>query len=515
MTFTPEVWDGVVRRLRSELPPYICDAFIANLAVEARADSVFIHCPTAFHRDRIRDQYHGNICAGIDAEMGRHVKVEIVVADGRATAAGSSSKPSSPPSATPSHKPTSGPATRPVPSQGVEPSCVPEPASARPRAVVPAPRAIDPVPTPGASYTPFASRRPLVQQVPRAVPVQRPLLRPQHTFDSFVVGNCNALAREASLAVLRDDDPRLDQLYLFGATGLGKTHLARAVCAEARAQGRRPVYTSAEAFTNEFLASLRARDTSRFKRKFRRDCDVLIVEDVGFLAGKESTQLEFFHTVQHVRDAGGRVVFTGGGLPQSFTSLDSRVRSQLSDGFVAEMGSPDAQVRREILSAKAAAGGVHLPQDCLDILVETVRGNVRDLESVLIQLVTTASLLKKKIDRALTLEALDRKGAERAMSLPRLKISEVIGLVAGSFQTTADEMAGKSRKKEVLVPRQLAMYLCRRYTNASLAEIGRAMNRDHPSVRNAIAKVERAILEKAPLRYQVEELVRQLDESPR
>jgi chromosomal replication initiator protein len=144
--------------------------------------------------------------------------------------------------------------------------------------------------------------------------------------------------------------------------------------------------------------------------------------------------------------------------------------------------------------------------------VESVRGSVRDLESVLIQLVTTASLLKKTIDRALTQEALEKKGAERGGSLPRLQISDVIPLVAGSFKTTTGEMAGKSRRKQVLVPRQLAMYLCRRYTDASLAEIGRALNRDHPSVRNAIQKVERAILEKAPLRYQVEQLARQLDE---
>ena len=469
MTFTPEVWDGVVRRLRLELPPFTCEAFIDNLAAESDGKAVHVICPTTFHRDRVRSHYLPSIRACLEAEMGRQVSLEVGVA-----ANGS-------PSPAPRRKASAG--------------------EARKAAPAPVSRADGP---PSAPSAPVPAR-------PAGRPVQRPLLRPNHTFDSFVVGECNALAREASLAVIRDEEPNLGQLYLCAGPGLGKTHLARAVVGEARANGRRPVYTSAEAFTNEFLNSLRSRQTARFKRKFRQECDVLVVEDVGFLQGKESTQLEFFHTVQHLRDAGGRVVFTGSRLPQSFTALDSRVRGQLADGFVAEMGPPDAQVRRAILRAKAAAGGVHLPEESIEMLVECVRGSVRDLESVLIQLVTTASLLKKRIDRALTEEALAKKGADQPGGLARLEITDVVKTVTGFFQTTQAELAGKSRRKEVLVPRQLAMYLCRRYTDASLVEIGRTMGRDHPSVMNAIKKIERQILEKAPVRYKVEALVEQLD----
>ena len=480
MTFTPEVWDGVVRRLRLELPPFICEAFIENLAAVPDGDGVRVLCPTAFHRDRVRSHYLASIRDCLTSEVGRSVVIEVAVGTDATAAPADTRRPVA-------ASPAEPPETRATPSTTSNPMQT----SRR---------------TPG--QTPGQARGPATRP---ARAVQRSLLHSNHTFDSFVVGECNALAREASLAVLRDDEPHLSQLYLCSGPGLGKTHLARAVCSEARANGRRPVYTSAEAFTNEFLASLRSRQTARFKRKFRQECDVLIVEDVGFLQGKESTQLEFFHTVQHVRDAGGRAIFTGMRLPQSFTALDSRVRSQLSDGFVAEMALPDAQVRHAILRAKAAAGGVHLPEESLEMLVENVRGSVRDLESVLIQLVTTASLLKKKIDRALTQEALAKKGADGPGILPQLEIADVIKLVAGFFQTSQQEMSGKSRRKQVLVPRQLAMYLCRRYTDASLAEIGNAMGRDHPAVRNAITKIERAILEKAPLRYKVEALVEQLD----
>jgi chromosomal replication initiator protein len=469
MTFTPEVWDGVVRRLRLELPEFICEAFVENLTVAVCGEGLRVLCPTPFHRDRVRSHYFGTIRDCIAKEMGRAVELEITVGE-------SDIRASATPTRAPTPKPTPAPARTPR---------------------------VPPLPDQGPDQRP-------VQR-----PVQRPLLRRPLTFDSFVVGECNALAREASLAILRDDDPQLSQLYLCAGPGLGKTHLARAVYNEARACGRRPVYASAEAFTNEFLASLRSRQTARFKRKFRQECDLLVVEDVGFLQGKESTQLEFFHTVEHLRDAGGRAVFTGTQLPQSLMGLEPRVRSQLANGFVAELGAPDAQVRRAILRSKAAAGGVHLPEESIEMLVERVRGSVRDLESVLIQLVTAASLLKKRIDRALTEEALAKKGADGPGTLPRLGIADVVKGVASFFKTTQEEMSSKSRRKEVLLPRQLAMYLCRRYTDASLAEIGRAFGRDHPSVRNSIAKIERAILEKAPLRYQVEALVEQLDQISR
>jgi chromosomal replication initiator protein len=340
-----------------------------------------------------------------------------------------------------------------------------------------------------------------------AAPAQRML---PYTFETFVVGPCNALAREAALALAQDRQQRLNPLFLVSEPGLGKTHLARAIVAEARRCGsERAVYASAETFTSEFMTAIRSKRMEIFKRRFRQGCDLLVLEDVQFLGAKAATQLELFHTLVHLLDAGVRVVLSGDRLPRKNDGFEPRLCSQMAAGLVAELEPPDATLRRQILRAKAAAGGVGLPDDCLEQLVAGTRGSVRDLEGVLIQLVAMASLMKRPIDAELTGSAL-RKLAEPEPRA-RLDSATVIRTVALFFGLAPDVLGARSRRKDVLVPRQLAMYLCRRYTSLSLAEIARAFERDHPAVANAIKVVERRILERAPLRYQVEELSARLD----
>ena len=207
---------------------------------------------------------------------------------------------------------------------------------------------------------------------------------------------------------------------------------------------------------------------------------------------------------------GARVVLTADRLPRDIEGLDPRLRSKLSSGLVAELEAPDTIVRREILRQKAADGGVRLPDACRELIVESVRGSVRDLEGVLIQLVATALLLKRPIDTELTLVAL-RKLAPIAELRRALEIGDVVASVAAYFKQTPDALAARSRRRDVLLPRQLAMYLGHRYTNASLSEIGAALGRDHSAAANAVRKIERRILESAPLRYQVEALCARLD----
>jgi chromosomal replication initiator protein len=325
------------------------------------------------------------------------------------------------------------------------------------------------------------------------------------------VGPCNALAREAALALAQGRQRELKTHYHPPPPRKGKTHQARAnVDAARRAGPGRAIYESSEAFTNRFMISIRGRTMDGFKRRYREDCDLLVIEDVQFLASKSATQLELFHTLTHLVDAGARVVLTGDRLPRDVSGLDPRLRSELTAGLVAEIEPPDAAVRRSILRGRAAAGGVGLPEPCLELLVESVRGSVRDLEGALIQLVSMAALLKRPIDLELARAAL-HKLAPATGPARWLEPEDVIACVAAFFGVTREALAARSRRRDVLLPRQLAMYLCRRYTQAPLADIARRFGRDHPAVANAVKVVERRMLERAPLRYQVEELAARLD----
>jgi chromosomal replication initiator protein len=448
----PSLWTGVLRRLADEIGPFAMQAWVHPLVAEETGDRLRLLCPSAYHRDRVRDRWLEPIARCAEAEAARPVRISLDLGSARECGSSAEARP---------ERPAAPPAMA---------------ASAPPR---------------------------------RPPPARPPV---QYRFDNFVVGPCNALAREACVAIAAGRQSGLAAIYLAGDTGIGKTHLARAVVATAaETGGARAVYASAEAFTSEFQAAVRGERMAAFKRRYRSECDLLVIEDVQFLAGKKGTQLELFHTVAHLLDVGGRVVFTGDRLPADVPDLDPRLRSRLAVGLIAELEAPDLEVRRRILRAKAAAGGVHLPDECLELLAVHLRGSVRELEAALIQLVATSALLKRRIDRPLT-EAALRKVATQPGPARRLLPEDVVEVVAGFFKTSPSALASRSRRRDVLLPRQLAMYLCHRYTQASLADIGRAFDRDHPSVSNAIRGVERQMLERAPLRYQVEALSAKLEE---
>jgi chromosomal replication initiator protein len=462
-------WDGAIRRLAAELPPLALKAWILPLGIRADGATLVLLAPTAFHAERVRVRYlallQGLLASETDAPTG--VRIEIDPSLGLAPGSQENAL------AACTRAPRGGP---------LEAAAAPVLALAAPRA-------------------------PIARIEPALAPAAQ--LSLPHTFDTFVVGPGNALAREASLAVARGRALGAGPLCLVGPAGTGKSHLARAVVHEAKRGGaQRALYTSAEAFTSELMVSIREQDTPAFRRRFRRECDLFVLEDVQFLEGKNATQLELFHTLEHLRLVGTRVVLTADRLPRELTRLDSRLASQLSSGLVAEMDLPDRELRRDILRDRAARGGFRLPDDCLELLVDSVYGSVRDLEGVLMQLVASAALLGRAIDRTLAESAL-RKVAGPSGSA--LSLDDVIDSVAQFFGVRRSDLASRSRRRATLRPRQLAMYLCRQFTNASLSEIGRALGRDHPAVANALRAIERAMLERAPLRYQVEELAARLE----
>ncbi len=537
MTFPPEVWDGVLRRLKSELAPVSFEMWIPQIAARLDGDCLELHCPTRFHADRVRDFFLNQISQCVRAEFGETLTLRVAVTD--------EAEPTPEPAAKPGPTATNETARPRARARAAKPrNCDTQPiadalastmantlaalelrdtpqvtantgpaAQPQPHKKIAVPARVHPAPEMAPHRQPSSSNP---SRQPRSAAPRRQATFPL-TFDSFTVGSCNALAREAAMALAAPpaNDTRLglNQLFIVSDSGLGKTHLARAAASEgARAIGDRARYTTAEAFTSEFTHAVRADKMQGFKRRYRSECEMLVVDDVQFLEGKAATQLEFFHTVQHVLDCGGRVLLTGNRYPQELTHLDERVRARIVSGLVAELEAPDETVRRNILRAKAAHGGIRLPEACIDLLIECVDGNVRELEGALIQLVTVASLFKRPIDLELTRESLDGRSPRlRVLSKPATP-GDIIETVAGFFKTSPESLASRSRRRDVLIPRQLSMYLCRRYTNASLTDIGRALNRDHPAVANAIRKIERQLLENVGMRYQVEALIARLNE---
>ncbi len=553
MTFPPEVWDGVLRRLKTALAPVSFEMWIPQIVARSDGDCLELVCPTQFHCERVREYFLATIGDCVEAEAGRCIPLRVALAEpavDSATDAEQSQAVAALRPATRSTAPARNRAFRRSPQRAGRRAgstlsidqalgtVIPEALKSSSGCEVVASSSGQPsVPTSTATPTttstatptrtaPVISMSAAAARVANPTAARRSAGRPATTvrppafpltFDSFTVGSCNALAREAALAFASQEASEmqlgLNQLYIVSESGLGKTHLARAVLsATAGTSGDRARYTTAESFTSEFTHAVRADQMSKFKGRYRTHCDLLIFEDVQFLEGKTATQLEFFHTVQHVLDCGGRVLLTGDKFPRELSRLDERARARISSGFVAHLDAPDAAVRRNILRAKAAHGGVRLPDDCVDLLVETIEGNVRELEGALIQLVTISSLFKRPINLELTRESLQGRNPRSKTAVLRATPSVIIDAVAGFFQTSPASLASRSRRRDILLPRQLSMYLCRRYTDASLADIGRLLNRDHPAVANAVRKIERQLLENVRLRYQVEALISRLDE---
>ena len=325
----------------------------------------------------------------------------------------------------------------------------------------------------------------------------------QGTFSSFVAGPTNALALEAARAVARGEAGRCNPLVIAGPAGVGKTHLCTAIRQEA---GEGVVYRSSEEFTSEVTQGIRSDRMPSVRHRYRRAANLLILEDVQFLRGRRATQTELFHTLDHLLARGRSVVVTSDRPPQEIEQLDPSLASRLASGLVAYIGPPELETRYAILRDKAAAGGVRVPEACIELLGTRAIESVRDLLAGLNQVVARSTLLKRPITTELVEEAL------ATVSVPgrRRSLGEIIAGVARAYSLEVSDLRSRSRKRRVTRPRQLAMYLCRRYTDASLKEIGRALARDHSSVLYAIDVVEKRTLEEPQLRYELETLIAKL-----
>ena len=314
-------------------------------------------------------------------------------------------------------------------------------------------------------------------------------LNSRYVFESFVVGKSNELASAASKAVAESPAKAYNPLFIYGGVGLGKTHLMQAIGHHVLSDRKldRVCYLSSENFMNEMISSIQRNDTITFRNKYRR-MDLLLIDDVQFLANKESTQEEFFHTFNALYDAHKQIVLTSDCPPKEIPTLEERLRSRFGWGLVADIKAPDLETRIAILQNKAERDALVVPEDVLVFIAEHIKSNVRELEGSLIRLLAHSSLTGSEISVELARQVLSNVLSHE---VKRVTIDRIQREVSQEFGITVEGLKSKKRTRTLTEPRQVAMFLCRRLTDLPLVEIGAAFGgRDHTTVIHACEKVE-------------------------
>ncbi len=327
---------------------------------------------------------------------------------------------------------------------------------------------------------------------------------PKYTFESFIVGNCNRLAHAAALGVAEKPGHVYNPLFIYGGVGLGKTHLLHAIGHFVSQNRHRVLYVSTEQFTNEFIKAIRERKTEEFRQKYR-SVDVLLIDDIHFIIGKEQTQEGFFHTFNDLHNGNRQIVITSDRPPKSMPLLEDRLRSRFEWGLIADIQPPDLETRLAILQAKAEENGKVVPREVLDFIARKVQKSIRELEGSLNRVVAFSRLTKAP----LTIDLASKALAEFPDPAPRRALTPpfIIATVAKYFDLEPEALAGKRRDKMTALARHIAVYLVREETTCSFNEIGRTLgNRDHSSILRGYKKVALEINNSPQLRRDVIEM---------
>ena len=334
------------------------------------------------------------------------------------------------------------------------------------------------------------------------------LLRRDFTFEQFVVSNNNDFAYSAALSHATQKLSSTPTLMLLSKCGMGKSHLSQAIGNHilSKRPGDRVFYMTAEDFSNEMVHSYRANTLDQFKEKYRSKCDVLLLEDIHFLTGKERTQVELSATLDSLNDSGKRVIFTSCCAPREIPKLSDQLKSRFSAGLITEIETPNFRTRVRILQKKAAAKGIHLPMDVTQYMAEELAEDVRQLESGLISVAARSSLLGQPVDFNLARSVLKSIANNRKV----LTIEGIKSLICQQYKISLKDLLSKSRRQEIVRPRQIAMYLSRRHTDAPLQTIGKSFNRYHATALHAINFIESELKLNSPIKTQVEYLEKRL-----
>ncbi|MEW9111134.1 chromosomal replication initiator protein DnaA [Cytobacillus gottheilii] len=332
------------------------------------------------------------------------------------------------------------------------------------------------------------------------------MLNTKNTFDTFVIGSGNRFAHAASLAVAEAPAKAYNPLFIYGGVGLGKTHLMHAIGHYVLDHNPKAkvVYLSSEKFTNEFINSIRDNKAIDFRNKYRK-VDVLLIDDIQFLAGKESTQEEFFHTFNTLHEESKQIVISSDRPPKEIPTLEDRLRSRFEWGLITDITPPDLETRIAILRKKAKAEGLDIPNEVMLYIANQIDSNIRELEGALIRVVAYSSLINKDINADLAAEAL--KDIIPSSKPKVITIHEIQRIVGEYFNVKLEDFAAKKRTKSVAFPRQIAMYLSRELTDFSLPKIGEEFGgRDHTTVIHAHEKISKMLQTDAQFQKQLKEI---------
>lgn len=307
----------------------------------------------------------------------------------------------------------------------------------------------------------------------------------RYTFSTFVVGPSNRLAHAAALSVAEQPGRAYNPLFIYGGVGLGKTHLLHAIGHKCRDNAHTVCYVSSETFTNDLIQSIRSQKMEQFREKYRTP-DVLLIDDIQFIAGKESTQEEFFHTFNHLHSSGKQVVLSSDRPPKAMVTLEERLQSRFEWGLMTDIQLPDAEMRSAILHAKADESGVLVPQSVIELIAHHFRNNIRELEGALNKVIAYSKLTGEPINMKLVNMAL----ADQVNKPAKLTVPQVMQAVTDYYRLTLDRLVSKNRSRVVSHPRQIAMYLARTETEASFPQIGQHLgDRDHTTILHGYEKI--------------------------
>ncbi len=338
-----------------------------------------------------------------------------------------------------------------------------------------------------------------------------PTLNMKYTFDSFVVGNSNRFAHAACYAVAESPSKAYNPLFIYGGVGLGKTHLMQAIGHQIirKYPHYTVMYVSSEQFTNDLIGSIKDDNTSGFRNRYR-SIDVLMIDDIQFLAGKERTQEEFFHTFNTLYESNKQLVISSDRPPRSIPTLEDRLRSRFEWGLITDIQPPDLETRIAILRKKAQSENLNVPYDILDYIANSIDSNIRELEGALIRLIAYATISNKPLIMSTVTEAL--KDILPPPSPRKITIEFIQKEVSGYYGLDVRELISKKRNKHISYPRQVAMYLCRKFTDASYPQIGEQFGgRDHTTVMHANDKIEKELVIDQEVAITINEICKNID----